>query len=125
MGSLEQSEAECAAGRTAPRVSLNDIKANIASEYTMTGSVAVGPDVPGHPSLDVLTLCIVVLRNGFTLIGKSAPASPDNFDPELGAKLAREDAIRQAWPLMGYELRERLHREAQPENLDVTEQPSE
>jgi len=49
-----------------------------------------------------------VTRNGFTLIGKSAPASPDNFDPVLGRKLAYEDAVRQLWPLMGYALRDKL-----------------
>lgn len=108
MNSLEATEAECALGRTAPRVSLDDIKANIASQYTFTGTGAIGADVPGHPSLDVLTICLIVLRNGFTIIGKSAPASPENFDYELGAKLAYEDAVRQIWPLMGYALREKL-----------------
>ena len=106
--SLKATEAECAAGRTAPRVSLDDIKANIVSQYTFTGSGAIGPDVPGHPSLDLLTICLLVLRNGFTIIGKSAPASPANFDYDLGAKLAFEDAVRQVWPLMGYSLRDRL-----------------
>ena len=109
---LEATERECAEGRTAPRVSLDDIKANIAAQYTFTGSGAIGPDVPGHSSLDVLTICLLVLRNGFTIIGKSAPASPANFDYELGAKLAFEDAVRQVWPLMGYALRERLAAEA-------------
>ena len=105
---LEQTEAECAEGRTAPRVSLDDIKANISAQYSMTASAAIGPDVPGHPSLDLLTICLVVLRNGFTIIGKSAPASAANFNAELGAKLAYEDAVRQIWPLMGYALREKL-----------------
>jgi len=62
-------------------------------------------------SLAVLTVCLIVTRNGFTIIGKSAPASADNFDAELGRKLAYEDAVRQLWPLMGYALREKLHNE--------------
>jgi len=41
-------------------------------------------------------------------VGKSAPASADNFNADLGRKLAYEDAIRQLWPLMGFALRERL-----------------
>ncbi len=65
-------------------------------------------DRGNRQSLDVLTICLLVTRNGFTLIGKSAPASPDNFDAELGRKPAYEDAVRQLWPLMGYALRERL-----------------
>lgn len=108
--SLETTEAECAAGRTAPRVSLSDIKAKIASEYYYNaGDLARSFEHPEHSSLDVLTICLVVLDNGFTIIGKSAPASADNFDEALGQKLAYEDAVRQIWPLMGFALREQLH----------------
>lgn len=116
--SLKATEAECAEGRTAPRVSLADIEANIVREIYFTGGDAAlewdqytarnGPLDPDIRSLEVLTICILVLRNGFTIIGKSAPASADNFDAELGRKLAYEDAVRQLWPLMGYALREKL-----------------
>jgi hypothetical protein len=58
--------------------------------------------------LRVLSICIVVMKNGYTIIGKSAPASPENFDPELGRQFAYEDAVRQVWPLMRHALRERL-----------------
>lgn len=92
-----------------PRVSLADIEANIAAEYTFTGdTVAEAMGSPVHPSLSVLTICVLVLCNGFTIIGKSAPADAANFNAELGRKFAREDAIRQCWPLMGYALREKL-----------------
>lgn len=59
-------------------------------------------------SLGLLTFCVLVMRNGFTVVGKSACASPENFDAELGRKIAREDAIRQCWALLGYELRSKL-----------------
>ena len=118
--SLKATEAECAEGRTAPRVSLADIEANIAYKTTFRASEAVqalgdfgwlegisdSNEMPA--SLGVLTICLLVTRNGFTIIGKSAPASADNFDAELGRKLAYEDAVRQLWPLMGYALREKL-----------------
>jgi len=65
--------------------------------------------MPTHPSLEVLTVCVLVTRNGFTLLGKSAPASAENFDHETGKRFAREDAVRQLWPLMGYNLRQKLH----------------
>jgi hypothetical protein len=114
---LRATEAECAAGRTAPRVSLADIEANILWEGTI-GGLAASTQTYGREAgecddtvkdnLNVLTIHLIVLRNGFTIIGKSAPASPENFDADLGRKLAREDAIRQAWPLMGYALREKL-----------------
>lgn len=130
--SLQATEAECAAGRTAPRVSLSDIEANIAHTIGFTAAAISAlsdsllrgtllRDTP--PSHDVLTIVIVTLQNGFTVIGKSAPASAENFDAELGYKLAYEDAVRQVWPLMGYELRERLHR-SELVNFDATEQPT-
>lgn len=120
--SLKATEAECAEGRTAPRVSLADIEANISTLAYFTAGDAVTylflpeidklvlekDDRDNRQSLDVLTVCLLVTRNGFTIIGKSAPASPDNFDAELGRKLAYEDAVRQLWPLMGYALREKL-----------------
>ena len=56
----------------------------------------------------LLTFCVLVLRNGFTVTGESACASPDNFDAEIGRKLARENAVNKVWPLMGYELRSKL-----------------
>ncbi len=116
---LEATEAECAAGRTAPRVSLSDIKDAIASVYFVNGwdAAQAGKAEPGldglrfgfpHNPLKPLTICLVVMKNGFTVIGKSAPASPDNFDADLGKKLAYEDAVRQIWPLMGFSLRDRL-----------------
>lgn len=110
--SLEATEAECAAGRTAPRVTLDDIKAAIAQEFYVAGDAAAmageGP-IPGkHSPLEVLTICLIVMTNGFTIIGKAAPASPANFDAELGKKLAYEDAVRQIWPLMGFSLRDKL-----------------
>jgi hypothetical protein len=63
-------------------------------------------------SLDLLTFCVLVLRNGFTVTGESACASPENFDPEIGRKIARKNAVAKIWPLMGYELKCRLDREA-------------
>jgi hypothetical protein len=107
--SLEVTDREAQAVAKAPRVKLQDINDAIAAEYIFTADKALGEGIPVHPALDVLTICLVVMKNGFTVIGKSAPASPDNFNAELGAKFAREDAIRQIWPLMGYALRDRLN----------------
>jgi hypothetical protein len=64
-------------------------------------------------SLPLLTFCVLVLRNGFTVTGESACASPDNFDAEIGRNIARQNAVQKIWPLMGYQLRDELHRRAQ------------
>jgi hypothetical protein len=106
--SLEASEAECAAVAVAPRVSLASMEDKIAARYDFTADTAIHSDAPKVASLALLSICIIVMRNGFTVIGKSAPASAANFNADLGRKLAYEDAIRQLWPLEGYALRERL-----------------
>jgi hypothetical protein len=101
-----------AKGLTAPRITLEDIEANIVAEYWFTAATAT-KDCPQHESLPLLTFCVLVLRNGFTVTGESACASPENFDAEIGNKIARQNAIAKVWPLMGYELKERLHRSQQ------------
>ena len=83
--------------KTRFRVSLDSILARIEHEDY------VSPH--RHPHM---TLCMVTLDNGFVVIGKSMPADPDNFDEELGKKFAKEDAIRQIWPLEAYLMRERM-----------------
>lgn len=109
--SIEESDKAAAAVAKAPRVSLKDIEAAIDSRYDFNAGVAIanGVGIPAaHESLDVLSICLLVMKNGFTVIGKSAPASADNYDMELGIQFAYEDAVRQLWPLMGYALREKL-----------------
>lgn len=69
---------------------------------------------PKHKALDLLTFCVLVLQNGFTVTGESACASPENFDAELGRKITRENAVNKLWPLMGYALKQRLHEAAKP-----------
>jgi hypothetical protein len=100
--SIEHTDAESAAVAVAPRVSLASMEAKIVARYDMTGSEAADATVP---SLAILSICILVMENGFTVIGKAAPASAENFNRELGKKFAYEDAIRQLWPLEGYLLR--------------------
>ena len=59
--------------------------------------------------LHLLTFCVLVLRNGFTVTGESACASPENFNAEIGRKIARENAVGKVWPLLGFLLKEKLH----------------
>lgn len=55
-----------------------------------------------------LTICCLTLKNGFTVTGESACASPENFNAELGRKIARDNARNKIWALEGYLLKERL-----------------
>lgn len=54
------------------------------------------------------TLCFLKMKNGFEVIGHSAVVDPAEFNEIKGRNFAREDAIKQAWPLMGYQLRSKL-----------------
>ncbi|MDH1177969.1 Gp49 family protein [Achromobacter mucicolens] len=114
-----------AKGKTAPRVTPGDIEANIASVHFFTADAGVvgerwflaedSDDVNDDgipPNLALLTFCVLVLRNGFTVTGESACASPENFDAEIGRNIARQNAVQKIWPLMGYELRSRLAAQA-------------
>lgn len=113
-----------AKGLTAPRITPTDIEANVASEHYFTayqgdakavedaafsgGALDAAASRATPDALRLLTFCVLVLRNGFTVTGESACASPENFDAELGRKIARQNAVSKVWPLMGYELRSKL-----------------
>lgn len=110
-------EAEIQAkGKTAARITPADIEANIVAETYFTahdGTTGVSVNhkvgVPAHESFKLLTFCVLVLRNGFTVTGESVCASPENFDSEIGCKIARANAVQKIWPLMGYELKSKLN----------------
>jgi len=85
-----------AKGLNAPRLTPSLIDEAISSEqyHVFTGTT--------------LTVCALTLRNGYIVTGESAAASPENFDKEIGRKIARENARNKIWGLEGYLLRERL-----------------
>lgn len=104
MSSVEETEKEAAAGRTAPRVSLDTINKYVAAEYGFTlGEILERLEMP-HPSTltNTVSFCVMIMNNGFVVVGKSAPISAANFNRDLGMKFAREDCIRQLWPLMAF-----------------------
>jgi hypothetical protein len=70
------------------------------------------PPVPVNHPLRLLTFCVLVLRNGFTVTGESACASQENFDADLGRKIARQNAVAKIWPLLGFSLKQKLHEAA-------------
>lgn len=100
-----------AKGLTAPRITPFDIEANIAYEtfFTAAQGAKEADGDSGPRELGLLTICVLVLANGFTVTGESACASPENFNTEIGQKIARDNAIQKMWPLMGYALKQRLH----------------
>ncbi|MEE1869073.1 Gp49 family protein [Pseudomonas auratipiscis] len=107
-----------AKGKIAARITPADVQANIVGEYYFTASEGVQATLHkqdeltrltgAHGELALLTFCVLVLKNGFTVTGESACASPENFDEGIGRKIARQNAEQKIWPLMGYELKQRL-----------------
>ena len=85
-----------AKGLNAPRLTPDLIDAAI-----------VGVDYHVFPGT-MLTVCCLTLRNGFTVTGESACASPENFNAEIGQKIARGNARDKIWALEGYLLKEKL-----------------
>ena len=111
-----------------PRVTPAALQAEIVSEHYFTaGEGVMGANVAAQHAqgnfefqcpisddlkspLNLLTFCVLVLRNGFTVHGVSACASPENYNKEIGERIARENAERQIWPLLGFRLRDELAR---------------
>ena len=117
---IEQ-EIQAVGANVAPRITPADIQESISSEHYFTAHHGVEGAMaclelhqrnssgrPSYESLRMLTFCVLVMRNGFTVTGESACASPENFDAETGREIARANAVAKIWPLLGYELRTRL-----------------
>ena len=83
-------------GLTAPRITPDMLDAEIANvQYHV---------FPGSR----LTVCCLTLRNGYTVTGESACASPENFNAGIGQRVAREKARDKIWGLLGFRLRDQL-----------------
>lgn len=100
-------------GSNAPRITPANVEANIATEWYINAGTGVVPDdfqppVNAESPLNLLTICVLVLQNGFTVTGESACTSPENYNQEIGRQIARQRAVEKIWPLMGYALKERL-----------------
>jgi len=83
-------------GLTAPRITPMHIDGVIVNEdyHVFNGSQ--------------LTVCCLTLKNGFTVTGESACASPENFDVKIGRRIAKENARDKVWALEGYLLKQKL-----------------
>lgn len=87
---------------------LADVAAALPGDQTLGYGIQDGINQQALKSLQVLTLCVVIVTNGYSFVGKSAPADPLNYDPDYGKKLAYDDVIRQMWPVYGFAKRMEL-----------------
>lgn len=101
----------------APRVTPADIEAEITHSYYINAGEAQRAKWPDpsamdecHPSLDLLTICVLVLRNGAKVVGVNYGAiDPQNHSADTGRKEAFKDAENKVWELLGFRLRDKLH----------------
>lgn len=103
-------------GLNAPRLTPDHIDSVIQSVHYFTAADGASnadnnydPLVGAPRQLYLLTFCVLVLKNDFTVTGESACASPENFNAEIGQKIAYENARNKIWQLEGYLLKEKLH----------------
>ena len=110
----------------APCITQADIDALIAHETYFTagdgfaGAMSMSPDfinqsegnrvIQPPEQLDLLTVCVLITRNGHTVTGESHCADPAKFDEARGCTEARKRAIDKLWPMVIYAERERLAR---------------
>lgn len=116
-------------GCTAPRVTAGMLEDKISREFYFTAADGVfgSQALPTFayeegPRLHTLTFCVLVLDNGHTVVGTSACVSIENFNEEIGRKVARDKAINKLWELEGYALSVRLHELGKDEQ--TTTEPS-
>jgi len=106
-----------AKGKTAPRIIPTDIEDVIVACYYFSAlDGVVGEEIANkrptanyEASLPLMTFCILILRNGFMVTGESACASAENFDADIGKRIALANAKDKIWPLLGYVLRQDIY----------------
>ena len=79
-------------GLTAARVTIDNILAAIADEK--------------YQSVDgtTVTVCVLKLKNGYTVIGHADCVLESNFNKDLGRSIAKKHALDQCWSLFGFHL---------------------
>ena len=55
------------------------------------------------------TICTLTLESGFTVRGEASVVDLTEFIQELGEKYAYEDALKQVWQFLGYDLAKKMH----------------
>jgi len=117
------------------KITIADVEEQIESESYFTaregleGSIVLSGTTPGWPCedvsqlipprLDCLTICVLVMTNGFVITGESCCVNSEDFDSELGRKYALENALDKAFAYVAYERRSKItsYKEASDEHF--------
>lgn len=98
------------------------IESRIIGKYFINLGDAVKNTVgfvePSHlVRMQTVTKCVLVLENGFTIVGHSSCVDPANFDEAKGQKYAYDNAISKIWALEGYVLANQMHETEQSKSM--------
>lgn len=102
-------------------VTKESIEAKIKSTYYLNAGAALAMmdkiDETDKANLSLVTICIIILENGFKVEGVSACVDPANYDEKIGRECAYENAFNKIWELEGYMLRQSLHEKAESQAM--------
>lgn len=94
------------------------IESKIRNVYYINAGAAVQASDQGYNERDLeelklVTICIIILENGFKVEGTSACVDPSRYNEEIGQQEAYKNAVEKIWELEGYALKQKLFEDAQ------------
>ena len=102
-------------------VTKESIREKIKSVYYLNAGAALAMmdkiDEADKANLSLVTICIIILENGFKVEGVSACVDPANYNEDIGRECAYENAFNKIWELEGYMLRQSLHEKAESQAM--------
>lgn len=99
-------------------VSKTSIEAKIRGVYFINAGAAVQASDQGYNERDLeelklVTICIIIMENGFKVEGTSACVDPSRYNEAIGRKEAYDNAFEKIWEKEGYLLKQKLFEESQ------------
>lgn len=94
------------------------IEAKIRGVYFINAGAAVQASDQGYNERDLeelklVTICIIILENGFKVEGTSACVDPKIYNEAIGQQEAYKNAFEKIWEKEGYLLKQKLFEESQ------------
>lgn len=101
-----------------PTVTKASIEAKIRGVYFINAGAAIKASDDGYTQrdleeLNLVTICIIILENGFKVEGTSACVDPNLYNEAIGRKEAYNNAFEKIWEKEGYLLKQKLFEENQ------------
>ena len=99
-------------------VSKSSIEAKIRGVYFINAGEAIKTSNGGYTDrdlaeLNLVTICIIIMQNGFKVEGTSACVDPKIYNEAIGQEEAYKNAFEKIWEKEGYLLKQKLFEESQ------------